>query len=275
VVEDFGLTVYAANAINEAGHIAATAYDAQGRAHAVLLNPVEGNVPAISINDVFVTEGNTGTRTAVFTVSLSEPSTDTVTVAFATANCSGSAGSDYQNTSGTLSFAPGQTTRTISVAINGDRAGEPNETLTINLSSATNAAFNDNQGIGTILDDEPRITISDVARSEGNSGTTAFVFTVSLSAAYDAPVTVNFATANGTAKANEDYSAASGTLTFAPGQTTRTITIGAKGDKKKEANETFIVNLFGGSGALILDSQGVGTILDDDRLGTIQSNDPL
>ena len=128
-----------------------------------------------------------------------------------------------------------------------------------------NAVFNDNQGIGTILDDEPRISISDVARAEGNSGTTMFVFTVSLSAAYDAPVTVNFATANGTAKAGEDYNAASGTLTFAPGQTTQTITVGIKADKKKEADETFFVNLFGASNALVLDNQGRGTILDDDR----------
>ena len=264
-----GLIIYGANAINEAGQIAAFAYDGQNRGHAVLLNPVDGNIPAISINDVSITEGNTGTRTASFTVSLSEPSTATVTVAYATANGSATAGSDYQSASGTVSFEPGQTTRTISVVINGDRAGEPNETFAVNLSAPINAVFNDNQGIGTILDDEPRIIISDVARNEGNSGTASFEFTVTLSAAYDAPVTVNFATANGTAKAGEDYNAASGTLTFAPGQTTRTITIGVKGDRKKEANETFFVNLFGASGALILDGQGLGTILDDDRSGGI------
>lgn len=269
VVENLGLNIVGANAINEAGQIAGIAYDAQGRLHAVLLNPMEGNFPAISINDVSITEGNTGTTTAVFTVSLSEPSTATVTVAFATANGNATAGSDYQSASGTVTFDPGQTTRTISVVINGDRTGEPNETFTVNLTSPVNAVFNDNQGIGTILDDEPRISISDVARSEGNSGTTSFVFTVTLSAAYDAPVTVNFATANGTAKAGEDYNAASGTLTFAPGQTTRTITIGVKGDKKKEANETFFVNLFGASGAQISDGQGLGTILDDDRLSAV------
>ena len=81
----------------------------------------------------------------------------------------------------------------------------------------------------------------------------------------DAPVTVNFATADGTAAAGEDYVAASGTLTFAPGETTKTITVVVKGDKQKEADETFSVNLFGAFGALILDGQGLGSILDDRR----------
>jgi hypothetical protein len=92
------------------------------------------------------------------------------------------------------------------------------------------------------------------------------VFVCSGYAAYVPAGTLIF-TVLSVAKAGEDYTAAPGTLTFAPGQTTRTITIGVKGDKKKEANETFFVNLFGASGALILDGQGLGTILDDDRLG--------
>jgi hypothetical protein len=78
-------------------------------------------------------------------------------------------------------------------------------------------------------------------------------------------VTVNYGTANGTATGGEDYTAASGTLTFAPGETTKTITIKVKGDRKQEADETFFVNLFGvSSNAMILDAQGIGTILNDD-----------
>ncbi len=77
-------------------------------------------------------------------------------------------------------------------------------------------------------------------------------------------MTVNFTTTNGTAKAGEDYNAASGSLTFAPGETSKTITIVVKGDKKREANETFFVNLSGAVGALILDGQGIGTIENDD-----------
>jgi hypothetical protein len=108
------------------------------------------------------------------------------------------------------------------------------------------------------------MSIGDVTRLEGRSGTTLFVFTVTLSAPSDAPVTVNFATANGTAKAGEDYVAASGSLTFAPGETTRTITIQVKGDKKRESNESFFVNLSGPTGAFLLDAQGLGVIQNDD-----------
>jgi hypothetical protein len=88
---------------------------------------------------------------------------------------------------------------------------------------------------------------------------------VSLSAASDKTVSVNFATANGTATtANNDYIAASGKLTFAPGETTKTITIQVIGDRKKEANETFFLNLSGAVDAVFADSQGLGKILNDD-----------
>src|SRR5215217_4245430 len=97
-----------------------------------------------------------------------------------------------------------------------------------------------------ILDDEPRISISDVTKAEGKKGqTTLFTFTVTLSAAYDQAVTTSFRTANGTATTgNGDYLAKTGTLTFAPGQTTKTITIEVKGDGRREANETFYLDLF-------------------------------
>jgi probable HAF family extracellular repeat protein len=260
-----GLHVTMANAINNAGQIVGTAVDSAGRTHAVLLNPTAAGTPSINIGDASVTEGNSGTRTAAFTVTLSSASSQPVTVAFGTANGTATAGDDYQAAAGTVTFAPGETTKTVSVAVNGDRVGEPNEAFLVNLSSATNAQIGDGQGTGTILDDEPRILISDVSRKEGNSGTTAFVFTVSLSAAYDAPVTVNFATADGTAKAGEDYVSQSGSITFAPGTTSKTITVLVNADKKKELNETFFVNLTGAVGGFILDGQGTGTILDDDN----------
>ena len=78
--------------------------------------------------------------------------------------------------------------------VNGDRLAEPNETFFVNLSSPTNATIADGQGVGTIVDDEPRISISDVTKAEGKKGqTTLFTFTVTLSAAYDQPVTMSFA----------------------------------------------------------------------------------
>ena len=117
----------------------------------------------------------------------------------------------------------------------------------------------------TILDDEPRISISDVSKREGNKKTTLFTFTVTLSVAYDQAVTMSFRTVDGTAKSREDYVAKTGTLTFAPGETTKTITIEVKGDSNKEANETFYLDLFGNSSnSLFTKNCGIGTILNDD-----------
>ncbi len=223
--------------------------------------------PSMTISDVTVTEGNTGTRAAHFTVTLSAAYGQPVTVAYATANGTATAGSDYQGVSGTLTIPAGQTTGTITVLVNGDRLPEPNETFFVNLSSPTNATIADNQGVGTIVDDEPRISISDVSKAEGRRGkTTRFTFTVTLSVAYDQPVTMSFQTVNGTATTSDnDYLAKTGTLTFAPGETTKTITIEVKGDSKKEANETFYLDLFGNSSnSLFTKNRGYGTILNDD-----------
>src|SRR5262249_24739869 len=151
---------------------------------------------------------------------------------------------DYVSTSGVLTFATGQKTATIQVQIKGDRRGESNETFFVNLSNANGAVIADGQGVGTILDDERRITINDVILSEGNSGTARYSFPARLSPAYDSPVTVHFATANGTARAsNRDYVSKAGTLTFAPGQTSKTISVSVRGDRQHEANETFFVDL--------------------------------
>jgi hypothetical protein len=117
------------------------------------------------------------------------------------------------------------------------------------------------------VDDEPRISISDVTKAEGRKGkTTLFTFTVTLSAAYDQPVTMSYRTVNGTATTSDnDYIAKTGTLTFAPGETIKTITIEVKGDSKKEANETFYLDLFGlSTNALFTKNRGLGTILNDD-----------
>ena len=223
--------------------------------------------PSLRIHDATVAEGNTGTRAVEFTVTLSAASTDTITVAYATANSTATGGNDYQSASSTLTFAPGETSKTITVAVIGDRLAEPNETLSVNLSSATNATIADDQGVGTIVDDEPRISISDVSKAEGRKGQkTLFTFTVTLSAAYDQSVTMSYRTVNGTAMTGDgDYTAKTGTLTFAPGETTKTITIEVKGDSKREANETFYLDLYGlSSNALFTKNRGIGTILNDD-----------
>jgi hypothetical protein len=214
---------------------------------------------------VSVTEGNTSAASASFTVPLSAPSTETVTIDYATGNGTAT-GSDYQASSGTLTFAPGETSKAVTILVNGDRLSEPNETFVVNLSNPTNATIVNGQGTGTILDDEPRISISDVTKYEGKKGqTTLFTFIVTLSAVYDQAVTMSYATANGTAKTSDtDNVAKTGTLAFAPGEK-KTNTIEVKGDSKKEANETFYLDLFGLSGnALFTKERGLGTILNDD-----------
>ena len=163
----------------------------------------DDNQPTISINDVSLLEGNSGTTAFVFTVSLSNASSQAITVNFATADGSATlADSDYQGGAGSVTFAPGTTSQTITVLVNGDTKFEPDETFTVNLSGATNATIADGSGLGTIRndDDQPTISINDVSLLEGNSGTTAFVFTVSLSNASCQPITVNFATADGSAR---------------------------------------------------------------------------
>ena len=134
----------------------------------------------LSINNVTQAEGNSGTTPFTFTVTLSRASTSTVTVNYATANGTATAGGDYVAEVGTLTFAPGQTSKTLTVNVIGDTNQEANETFFVNLSSPVGATLLDGQGLGTILnDDGPVLTINDVSKAEGNSGTTAFTFTVS------------------------------------------------------------------------------------------------
>src|SRR5262249_39726190 len=160
------------------------------------------------------------------TVHLFAASADTVTVDYATANGSATAGSDYQAASGTLTFVPGQTSATITVPVNGDLLAEPNETFVVNLSNAINAAIGDPQGIATIADDEPpSVTISDVTTKEGNTGVVSATFTVTLSHAINDYVVIPYSTANGSATAGSDYTAASGSVYVYAGWTSNTFTV--------------------------------------------------
>jgi subtilisin-like proprotein convertase family protein len=221
--------------------------------------------PSLAINDVTVVEGNTGTTNATFTVTLSAASGQAITVNFATANNTALAPGDYTAASGTLTFAAGETTKAITVPVVGDLLVEGNETFFVNLTNAVNATISDNQGLGTITDDDvASLAINDVTVTEGNSGTTNATFTVTLSAASGQPVTVDFATANNTASAPGDYTATSGSLSFAAGETSKTITVPVIGDLISEGNETFFVNLTNATNASIADNQGIGTITNDD-----------
>jgi hypothetical protein len=229
--------------------------------------------PTISIADVTVAEGDLGTKDVSFTVTLSETSTKTVSVSWSTIDGSAKAAgivsgeTDYAPGSGTFSFAPGETSKTITVSLRSDALDEPDETFDVELSSAVNGTISKSRGTCTITDDDapPTIAINDVSLSEGASGASkTFVFEISLSAASGRAVTVNWVTANGTALAPTDYIASSGTVTFAPGDTKRTIGVVVLGNNVVEPNETFNITLSAPVNATIADDTGLGTILNDD-----------
>jgi hypothetical protein len=218
--------------------------------------------PSFSVSDVSATEGSP----LVFTVTRSGSTATAVGVNYATANGTATAGSDYNAASNTLSFAVNEVSRTISVTTIDDAAVESAEAVLVNLSGATGGAtIGDGQGVGTINDNDspppPSFAINDVSVTEGGN----LVLTVTKTGSTSSSFSVNFATANGTAAAGSDYTANSGTLTFAAADTTKTITIVTTDDAAVESAETVLVNLSGATGgATISDAQGVGTINDND-----------
>ena len=174
-----------------------------------------------------------------------------------------------------MTFNPGDTSKTISVTIVQDTLAEVNETFTIGLSNASNASISDASGTVTITDDEgvPSLSIANVTTANENAAN--LVATVTLSGVSSQTVTVNFATANGTATATEDYTSTTGTLTFAPNATTQTISIPILADTIDEANETFTVALSSPTNATVSSSSGTATmtITDDDAAPSISIND--
>jgi large repetitive protein len=229
-------------------------------------------VPAamLMIGDATVFEGNAGTHTVAVTVSLTEPHGNNVSVNYATADRTATAGSDYVTVSGRLTFAKGEMSKTVLVPVIGDRVPDPEgyKDFVVQLSNPKGAKIANGQGVVAIYDDEPWIFINSVSQPEGNSGTTPLTFTVSLSSAYDLPVTVHYATADGSAKTGTDYAAASGTLVFEPGQTAQTLTVLANGDRTAAPDwyKTFSVNLStpDSHAAISYMGVGLGTIVDDE-----------
>ena len=249
-----------------------------------VLFPVTSSLPKLTVSDVTVTEGNSGTTNATFTVTLSAAAASNVTVQYATAGGTANFGTDFTATSGTLTFTPGQTSKTVTVAVSGDTTGEPNEDFFLTLSGATNAVVADAVGLGTITNDDgppvgppgggsgPALTVSDVTVAEGNAGSTNAIFTITLSPAATSTVTVDYGTVGGTATSGTDFTATTGTLTFDPGQTTKTVTVAVTGDMIDEPDEEFAL-MIGATGAAIADGWGLGTIVDDDGLPAVSITD--
>ena len=179
---------------------------------------------AVAISDAMVTEGDSGTVDAVFTVTRKGNLDGTVTVDYFTGDYDATAGKDFVAQSGTLTFGPGETTKTITIKVKGDLIDEYDQVFGVYL-GATGVQITNGNGICTIVDNDPPPTVTitpKVSAKEGNTGTKTLTFIVTLSAPSEKEIRVNFATANGTASTTDnDYVANSGTLVFAPGKPAR------------------------------------------------------
>jgi hypothetical protein len=223
-------------------------------------------LPSISVGDVTIAEGNAGTTSVTFMVV--QNVRGKTSVRFATANGTATNPDDYVSKSGTLRFSGGHRKNKVTVTIVGDTLDEPDETLFLRLSSPVGATIGDGEGQGTIADDDlpPAVsTIATLTVPEGSGGTPTFASVdVSLSAVSGREVTVDFATADGTATAGNDYDPSTGTLVFPAGQTVRSILVQVTGDDSSEGNETFDVDLWNPTNATLGARPATVTIQDND-----------
>lgn len=230
--------------------------------------------PNLTINDVTLNEGNAGTTSFTFTVSLSAPApTGGVTFDIATQDGTATtADSDYTAKSLTSQTIPASSSiYTFTVLVNGDTKYEPNESFFVNVTNVTNAVLSDGVAMGSIINDDPLPNVSintNSAVTEGNAGTTTLNFTLSLSGASSQPISVVASTFDGTATtADNDYVANSQIISFAPGVTSMPFNVTVKGDVKPEGDETLFVRLTLPQNAGLGVSVGQGTITNDDAGG--------
>jgi uncharacterized repeat protein (TIGR01451 family) len=223
--------------------------------------------PGLSAEDL---SGSEGIATIEIPVVLYGSVDHPVTVDWATSDGAALAGKDYEATTGTLTFAPGQTTRSVSVPVLADRKTEANETLTLTLSNVGAGASGPPvtlvkpQAIATILDNDPKVSLRNVRVRERNKGMTSANFTIKLSHASPDVVTFRFATVNGSARARSDYKRVKKTIAFLPGQTKQTVSVSVKGDRRNEGKERFFAKLSKVKGAVPGDVKGVAKIVDND-----------
>ena len=274
--EDFTVTLNSANnaTINPAGDTVT----------GVIEN--DDAMPTISISPPTISqpEGDSGTTLYIYTVTLSNASDQTITVDYSTNDGSATlADNDYQDNDGSLTFNPGDPlTQQIIVEVNGDTDVENDEDFTVTLDSATNANIDASAdtSTGIIANDDTPPPVSQVSISpttinqpEGDSGTTLYTYTVTLSNASDQIVTVDYTTNDGSATlADNDYQDNDGILTFNPGEPlTQQIVVAVNGDTDVENDEDFTVTLNGATNANIDASAdtSTGIIINDDTLPPI------
>lgn len=236
---------------------------------------VAAQQPSVSVRDVAVVEGNSGTSQATFVVALSAATAQSVSLSYATSNGTAIAGTDYVATSGALTFAPGDLEKPVVVLVNGDSIDEVQETFFLDISNVQNATVSSSRGTGAIVDDDgPTISINEVSVTEGNAGTKAATFTLTLSGPSVEAIAVRAVTSPGSATVSTDYNHVNLAVIFQPGTVTRTLDVPIIGDTSLESNETFSVNLTEAFATTIADGEGQGTIIDDDTLLMLEELGP-
>ncbi|RYF50650.1 MAG: hypothetical protein EOO38_05155, partial [Cytophagaceae bacterium] len=219
-----------------------------------------------------------GAGTASLTVTRTGNTSSAVSVAYATSDGTATQPGDYTETTGTLNIAANETSKTIVIPIISDSLDESDETIKVTLSNPQGDAVLGSTSVATITiignttPPVPDLSIEDASVKEGNSGTQNAEFTVTLSAPSAKDVSVNYATADGTATASSDYTATSGTLTFPAGTTSQTITVHVTGDTVVEPNEIFQVNLSSPVNTTLENEQATGTITNDDNASPVISS---
>ena len=222
-------------------------------------------------------EGNSGASIATITATRSGGSTGAVSVQYATANGTATSGSDYTATSGTLTWAAGDTAdKTFTVTITGDTTVEADETVLLSLSNATGGATLGTANATLTITNDDGISAAGVlafklatfATAEGNSGTSNATITAIRTEGSTGAVSVQYAAADGTATSGSDYTATSGTLSWADGETTaKTLAVTITGDTAVEADETVLLTLRSPTGGATLGTASATlTITNDDAL---------
>jgi hypothetical protein len=217
--------------------------------------------PTIAVSDLTVAAPASGTTPAMFVVTLSAATTQTVTAQYRTSDGSAVAGLDYRLVSGTVTFAPGETSRTITVQVNASPLPAPAKVFYLLLAKATNATVAQPRGTATVVDNLPVISLLDTQVAEPPAGAVdRAIFTVTLSSPSSRPVSVHFRTADGIGVAGLNYEPVQGVLTFAPGELSKTVSVTVLNDQISGPPPTFLLNLFGPTNAQIGRATGLATV---------------
>jgi len=228
--------------------------------------------PTIAVAAASVNEGDPAPAILSFHVTLSSASAQPVTVDYATHDVTATAPSDYAAAAGTITFEPGELTRTIPVEVADDALFEAAETMRLELSNPVNASVGDGVAIGTIEDNDPQPSVSIAGASAAEDAAT-LVFTITQSAASGRDTTVDVATLDGTATAPGDYESQTGTVTIPAGSLSTDIHVVVQADQTFEADETLVVRIGNATNATIGEGDATGTIVNDDPMPAISIED--